>query len=644
MQNLHSFSLRSAFLLVTALPAPAQLTHRLAVQNTSPGQVNWHDTFVWDIGVPGVGSKAEVAAAVDEEEHYLASLGVEVTIATTIGNLDQDFNTFLIVKNTNFLVSGTTEAKYIAGSPSAGIVVPHFFVGGGTASLGNLVGQSTGTVRTLDTNYSFAVGTVDGGTPIAGNAASVLEWNGAIIQNLQGGSIVMSGPNAVVRDAHGPGGNNALQALHTIGPRGLLSLNKHGLRVANNLENNGRIFFEDAARLTVPGDLTGTGTITNRGGARSTLNVDGTLIRVDTVLDLSPPLLTNPNEGLEVKATGGVNLTNSTVRGSGLIQSTVTARTTIFDGGSGGGRLQITGPLALTNGCINAHGVDSFQLWALTQFHTTTKAAGNVTLRGLIDWRNGSIHPGNSPGAFRVEQGNLTLREAVELDMEIGGLTPATQHDVITQSGGPDGTTLSGILKLTLINGFECLIKNSDTFTILTSDRPLMGALNNVANGARLTTTDGTGSFLVRYGAGTVAPNHVVLSDFQPVIVPETYSQWTTRLGIPAGQTGPNDDPNGDGIVNVVAYATGISPVGPGGKSPFTAEQTPAGVIVSFLAPKSALGLVVNSALSPDLIAWSPGPVLTAMPATALKNRYSFTLPLTGSGRRFGRFNISVTP
>jgi hypothetical protein len=273
----------------------------------------------------------------------------------------------------------------------------------------------------------------------------------------------------------------------------------------------------------------------------------------------------------------------------------------------------------------------------MTQFYATTKSAGNWTLKGRIRWENGQIYPGTSPGSFRVEEGNLELAGAVELGMEIGGLTPGTEHDVITQSGGPNGT-----LKVAFIDRFECEVLSTDRFTLLTSDRPLSGSFTNVASGARLSTTDGSGSFLVEYGPGATNPNHVVLRDFQPVIVPETFAQWASRHALPVGQSGPLDDPNADGLPNIVAYATGLSLVGPAQPSPFQIRETGAGVIVSFLSPKAASGFTVRSSVSADLQSWPAGPVLTRLPGSALKDRFQFSLPLAGGSRQFGRFIIGA--
>jgi hypothetical protein len=104
--------------------------------------------------------------------------------------------------------------------------------------------------------------------------------------------------------------------------------------------------------------------------------------------------------------------------------------------------------------------------------------------------------------------------------MEIGGLTQGTQYDYLAINGtaGLDGT-----LELRMLNGFQVHLDPSQTFTLLTSRSFLAGAFDNVTNGARLVTADGTASFLVNYGAGSpYGTNNLVLSD--PRVVPEPAS------------------------------------------------------------------------------------------------------------------------
>jgi hypothetical protein len=58
----------------------------------------------------------------------------------------------------------------------------------------------------------------------------------------------------------------------------------------------------------------------------------------------------------------------------------------------------------------------------------------------------------------------------------------------------------------------------------------MSGEFLNVADGGRLETSDGAGSFLVNYGDGLYA-NEVVLSDFEPT-VPEPTGLGAMGLGL----------------------------------------------------------------------------------------------------------------
>jgi hypothetical protein len=58
----------------------------------------------------------------------------------------------------------------------------------------------------------------------------------------------------------------------------------------------------------------------------------------------------------------------------------------------------------------------------------------------------------------------------------------------------------------------------------------MTGSFLNVANGQRLETSDGSGNFVVNYGAGAYA-DEVALSDFQPGALPEPTSAVLLLFG-----------------------------------------------------------------------------------------------------------------
>ena len=71
------------------------------------------------------------------------------------------------------------------------------------------------------------------------------------------------------------------------------------------------------------------------------------------------------------------------------------------------------------------------------------------------------------------------------------------------------------LLRLSFIHGFVATA--GQQFQLIQAGGDVFGQFANVADGGRLLTADGTGSFLVHYGTG----QGLVLSDFQAAAVPE---------------------------------------------------------------------------------------------------------------------------
>ena len=128
----------------------------------------------------------------------------------------------------------------------------------------------------------------------------------------------------------------------------------------------------------------------------------------------------------------------------------------------------------------------------------------------------GTISPG-----FHTHDGKslafttaLTLDSSSVLDIEIGGGTTDVNYDNID---GVSNVSLGGQLKLTQFNDYvpDPAVKLTILQSILTDG--ITGAFTNVADGKRLLTTDGSGSWLVQYGQNH-AVSDVTLSDFQLAI------------------------------------------------------------------------------------------------------------------------------
>jgi T5SS/PEP-CTERM-associated repeat protein len=172
----------------------------------------------------------------------------------------------------------------------------------------------------------------------------------------------------------------------------------------------------------------------------------------------------------------------------------------------------------------------------------------------------GILQPVRAPNGTTI-QGDYNQQAAgATLTVEIGGPSQFTDFGVLTVEGT---ASLGGNLQITLTNGF--IPTNVDSFDILRADGGLTGAFADVANGQRLMTSHGLGSFVVNYGPGSpFNPNLVILSAFAPgSVLPGDYDQngvvdaadyvvWRNTLG--QSGSGLGADGNGNGVIDAGDY------------------------------------------------------------------------------------------
>ena len=261
-------------------------------------------------------------------------------------------------------------------------------------------------------------------------------------------------------------------------------------------------------------------------GAPGTINAnltnDGVLIAADsyTLTQSTSSTLTNYDAATQT-LTGGTYESYSTGDQTILYLNTgsvaTNAATVIYHGANSQIRESAnTGVDPLTAIVDNQGG---FSLLALREFST----AGGLTNEGAITLDAGStLHVG----------GALTESGAkAALDFVIGGTAS-------TGAGSPGvlqvntTATLAGSLSLSFSTG-ATLPGFSDTLPILAATSPIAGSFANAANGARLETADGLGSFQVNYGASSAeAPNQVVLSNFSSSLAPTITSADTASATV----------------------------------------------------------------------------------------------------------------
>ena len=196
---------------------------------------------------------------------------------------------------------------------------------------------------------------------------------------------------------------------------------------------------------------------------------------------------------------------------------------------------------------------------ALTLSNSGTVEAVNLIVGALGEVRGdgtiiahiqngGLVAPGSSPGTLQIV-GNYEQQAAGTMEFEIGGLTQGTQYDFL-QVGG--NALLDGQLQLKLAGGF--IPNDSQTFVVF-SCNILTGVFDNAGNGQRVAALDGSGSFLVHYGPGSLfAQNQIVLSSFQlgadfdedGDVDGDDLTRWNTGFGVTGTATHTQGDADGD--------------------------------------------------------------------------------------------------
>jgi hypothetical protein len=182
---------------------------------------------------------------------------------------------------------------------------------------------------------------------------------------------------------------------------------------------------------------------------------------------------------------------------------------------------------------------------------TNGEVKGNGFVQATLA-NSGSVRPGLSPGILNVE-GNYIQNPSGKLFIEIGGLTPGSQHDQLSVTGA---ATLGGELIVSFISGF--VPSSGNQFSILTAGS---------RSGTFATTTlpplppgllwsvlyDTTG---VRLRVGAPCPADIAPSGGGDAIVNSAdllavINSWGACPAPPAACISDISPAGGDGVVNV---------------------------------------------------------------------------------------------
>ena len=413
-----------------------------------------------------------------------------------------------------------------------------------------------GDARIGSQDDSISIATVDGPNSTWTNSGSmIVAAEGTATLDITGGGRVANTDAFIASDAGGTG-------IVTVDGANSMWMNSGGLKVGTigtatlNITAGGRVFSADA-RIASDSDSTGTVTVT---GAGSSWAIDG-------------PLLV------------GGNSTNNGGTGTLRIQPggtvDVAQETTLF----------LNDQLILEGGTLSASRISFFQGGGTFQWTSGTLSVG-IYHGNLQVPNSGVLDAGilNGFGSTNIIGGYNQQAAGATLEFEFGG--GGLQEAVFVT----DTAVLGGNLKLTLLDG---AVPSAAINFIIFDALSIFGAFTNVANGQRLTTSDGLGSFLVHYGAGSAFdPSEIVLSNFLPGAVPGDYNQdgrvnaadytvWRNNLGRSTAL--PNDDTPGVAADDYARWKTHFGETAGSGAGGVAAVPESATLVLLSLA---AIGLL----------------------------------------------------
>ena len=273
---------------------------------------------------------------------------------------------------------------------------------------------------------------------------------------------------------------------------------------------------------------------TIRGSAQIGLNQLAFTNNGHVIADVSAGITIDPTDGLDFTNNGTLWATGGNVTiNQGIFTNTGTVLIDIGRTMTRAGSLTQTAGMTTISGTLTLASGGSFDLQG-----GKLTGSGQV-VGGAVNNSGGTVAPGNSSGILSFGTG-YSQGVGGTFEVEIGGLTPGTQHDQLKLTGN---AALAGTLKLSRINDF--LPTAGNEFVILTTTGTRTGTFDVI---------DSCDAVNVIYG------NKSVTIAFAPVLGPPgdlNNDGFVTGadLGAMLGSWGPcasgccNADLNDDGIV-----------------------------------------------------------------------------------------------
>ena len=371
---------------------------------------------------------------------------------------------------------------------------------------------------------------------------AALQFSGADIAN-NGTTISLFGSTAIVDEAGRDGLRNFSHNLAT----GKFTVSSRDLTISGDFTNDG-VLEASGSWIAIQGALT------NYEAASKTLN--GGTYRVGFArparLSFTGADIVHNNASLLL----GFSAPGSTSMGTITDEKGNDALRNLIDN-QAGGVLQLDEPFTSTSDFSNAGimvlGYTSFTVPTAKIYRQTggSTALNATTFTGAMDLSGGeltstSLPPSTRsfppfPGATPTVTGNVTVGGAVLKPRKLGvngnvhlsnGTTwhyVADLQDTVNAGLNVSGTlTLAGKLEVESASAFPTA--SLAKFYVATASN-FAGAFSNAANGARIATTDGAGSFLLTF----TSQNQILLTDYQRAVPAAQLLNISTRAQVLTG-------------------------------------------------------------------------------------------------------------
>ena len=380
----------------------------------------------------------------------------------------------------------------ITGSNALTLVAPQPITFGGSAAntLTGLVAVTEGTLVLAKSSFDGAIVSslrIDGGT-------ARWEASNQVSNQLTSQVIVLNGG---IADLNGK--DEVLGQLNLFGDGRVES-------TGGQLTINSQLALEGSSEVDLgAGELRLHGLITRFGSSPLTSRIAADLIRLNQVQNVF--LVTDSPAAVELEVAADIE---------GAVATTFLEK-------SDDGAMRLTGANTYQGGTTISGGVlivdnttGSGTGPGTVTVATGATLTGDGAISGPVTMQNGAtITPSSTTGSLigSLTIGALSMNSTSEFEVQFNEALPLlTRRDILRVSGN---ALLNGNLVLENLNA-SVLPTAATTFTVLDA-ATLTGSFANVANGARLATVDGSGSFVVNYGPGSAFDaTQVVLSSFLP--------------------------------------------------------------------------------------------------------------------------------